>query len=139
MGTPSGGRINDVAPKTTAPNMALSLLVNFYNTGISFTETDKKKNSHHQSVNWPKKPGNTVPPAAPTGPMAPNIPTHTLRMRPGGKAMVSIATRLGTMIPPPMPLRARITITVSAVLMKPVIRWNRTYMHAPKSIVFLCP
>lgn len=88
--------------------------------------TYKKKYNHHHSVNCPKNPGNTVPPAAPTGPMAPNMPTQIFRIRPGGKAIVNMAIRLGTMIPPPTPLRARMTMTVSADRMKPVMRWKRT-------------
>jgi hypothetical protein len=84
--------------------------------------TYRKKNSHHQGSSWPKNPGKIVPPAAPTGAMAPNRPTHKLRLIPGGKDIVKIATAFGTMIPPPMPLSVRIRMIVSIVRMKPVRR-----------------
>lgn len=82
----------------------------------------RKKKSHHHGVSCPKKPGNTLPPAAPIGAIDPNKPIDKLRIRPGGNLIVNRAIAFGRIKPPPMPLMARITLSVTTLRMKPEIK-----------------
>jgi len=101
--------------------------------------THRKKKSHFQSTSWTRRPGRTLPPDAPMGAIAPKRATDMFRIRPGGNVMVRRAIEFGTIIPPPIPVRARSVQSAMKFLVKPDTSENNTH-HTPEIVtMFLCP
>lgn len=146
MDTFSPGTVNTKSMNARVPSIALrgqNILVSLILLAICGHEngdtTYKKKNIHHHGASCPKSPENILPPAAPTGAIAPKSPTEILRTLPGGCVIVRRAIAFGTTKAPPKPLRARIMLSEMTLRMKPAISWNRTQMKPAMTKAFLWP
>jgi hypothetical protein len=95
-----------------------------------FKDLYKKKNSHFQSVNCTNSPANTLPPAAPIGPIAAKNLIKIFLIRPGGNVIVSSAIVFGAIYPAPIPVRPLRTQKATMPFVKPVIR-EKSVHHAP--------
>jgi hypothetical protein len=81
----------------------------------------------------------TVPPAAPTGAIAPNAPIEIFLNFPGGNVFPIKATALGTMNAPPIPVKPLNKLKVTISFANPEASDQTTHHTAPASKIFLCP
>src|SRR4051812_38421818 len=100
-------------------------------------KTYRKKKIHFHCVNCTNTAETRLPPAAPTGAIAPNKPIARFLCLPGGKLMPSRATALGVSRPPSIPVRLRMKDKAMMLLENPVPDGHITPHTHPTAKIFL--
>lgn len=103
------------------------------------THTYMRTKSHIQFTLSINTPAINAPIIPPRGGDAAKKPKTTFRDRPGGTMVVIIETALGIKTPPPTPVKARMAMKESYVLVKALMREKRVKIAQPRRVSWEWP
>lgn len=135
----SRGKATTSATKRAAPRTALRRVNVNCSKCHFYSDTHMQMKSHFQCVCSTRAPANKAPMSAPTGGDVAKNASVMLRVLPGDSIMVSVATALGMMIPPPIPVRARAATNELYVVQNAFIREKMATITTPSKSNFWWP